>query len=451
MDVQRTPDERFVDLADWPYQPSYATVTASDIDIPLRLAYVDVGPETGRSVLLIHGEPTWGYLYRKMIPGLVEAGCRVVVPDLIGFGRSDKPAQKSDYTYARHIDWVSSLVEQLDLQDTVLFGQDWGSLIGMAVVARYPERFAAVMIGNGGLPDPEHREQMMTAQQTSPDPGAFLRWQQHAAQLDSMNVSETLRRGLADIPGAAIKLTNAEAAAYDAPFPDRTYQAGPLIFPHWRRPMATKARLSLSLLRHGECLRRGKSRSCAASERSTPFWATSTTTSSSASRAAPASLTNVSRPEATSSKSRNQMPSWTESCTLFTKPTLVEHGWARLSASRSTVASYAALSAQAAWTTGWDGGVDAASQSRRHRSLVLPFSLSIRCSCHTKQWRDSTTLGRGARRVPSECLCATRAVERVWRQAGRLSALLGYSSSSATSTSARRFARVSSRLAEYNG
>ncbi len=236
MDVQRTPDERFVDLADWPYQPSYATVTASDIDIPLRLAYVDVGPETGRSVLLIHGEPTWGYLYRKMIPGLVEAGCRVVVPDLIGFGRSDKPAQKSDYTYARHIDWVSSLVEQLDLQDTVLFGQDWGSLIGMAVVARYPERFAAVMIGNGGLPDPEHRDQMMAAQQTSPDPGAFLRWQQHAAQLDSMNVSETLRRGLADIPGAAIKLTDAEAAAYDAPFPDRTYQAGPLIFPALASP-----------------------------------------------------------------------------------------------------------------------------------------------------------------------------------------------------------------------
>ena len=117
-----------------------------------------------------------------------------------------------------------------------MFGQDWGSLIGMAVVARYPERFAAVMIGNGGLPDPEHREQMMTAQQTSPDPGAFLRWQQHAAQLDSMNVSETLRRGLADIPGAAIKLTNAEAAAYDAPFPDRTYQAGPLIFPALASP-----------------------------------------------------------------------------------------------------------------------------------------------------------------------------------------------------------------------
>ncbi len=231
MEFQRTPDERFADLVDWSYQPSYVSVTASGVDVPLRLAYVDVGPKAGRTVLLLHGEPTWGYLYRTMIPGLIEAGCRVIVPDLIGFGRSDKPTQKSDYTYARHIDWVSSLVEQIDLHDAVLFGQDWGSLIGLAVVARHQDRFGAVMIGNGGLPDPEHREQMMATQKTSHDPGAFLRWQQHAAQLDSMNVSETLRLGLGGIPGAAIELADAEAAAYDAPFPDHTYQAGPLVFP----------------------------------------------------------------------------------------------------------------------------------------------------------------------------------------------------------------------------
>lgn len=236
MDARRTPDDRFADLVDWPFEPSYLSVTATDVDSPLRLAYVAVGPEQGRSVLLLHGEPTWGYLYRKMIPGLVEAGFRVVVPDLIGFGRSDKPTQQSDYTYARHIDWVSSLVEQLDLQNTVLFGQDWGSLIGLAVAARHHERFAALMIANGGIPDPAHREQMMAAQQTSPDPGAFLRWQQHAAQLESLHVSETLRRGLADIPGAAIELTDAEAAAYDAPFPDSTYQAGPLVFPALASP-----------------------------------------------------------------------------------------------------------------------------------------------------------------------------------------------------------------------
>lgn len=236
MEALRTPDQRFDDLVDWPYQPSYITVTASDVDVPLRLACVDAGPETGRPVLLLHGEPTWGYLYRKMIPGLLEAGCRVIVPDLIGFGRSDKPTQKNDYTYARHVDWISSLVEQLDLQHTVLFGQDWGSLIGLAVAARHQKRFAAIMIANGGLPDPERRDQMMAVQQASLDPGAFLRWQRHASQLDSMNVSETLRGGLADIAEAGIKLTDAEAAAYDAPFPDATYQAGALVFPALASP-----------------------------------------------------------------------------------------------------------------------------------------------------------------------------------------------------------------------
>lgn len=236
MDALRTADERFADLDDWPYPARYLTVTASDIDVPLRLAYVDVGPEGGRSVLLLHGEPTWGYLYRKMIPGLVDAGCRVIVPDLIGFGRSDKPTSKGDYTYARHIDWVSSLVLQLDLQETVLFGQDWGSLIGLAVAAQHQHRFAAIMIANGGLPDPEYRDQMMAVQRASLDPGAFLQWQQHAAQLTSMNVSEILRNGLANIAGAAMKLTDAEAAAYDAPFPDATYQAGPLVFPALASP-----------------------------------------------------------------------------------------------------------------------------------------------------------------------------------------------------------------------
>jgi len=211
-------------------------VTAVGVDASLRMAYVDVGPEDGRSVLLLHGEPTWGYLYRKMIPGLVDAGCRVIAPDLIGFGRSDKPTQKDDFTYSRHIDWVSSLVEHLDLQQAVLFGQDWGSLIGMAIAARHDDRFAAIMIGNGGLPDPTHFEDMMAAQKTSPDPGAFQRWQQHAASLDSMDVGEMLRGGLADISGTTIELTDAEAAAYDAPFPDASYQAGALVFPALASP-----------------------------------------------------------------------------------------------------------------------------------------------------------------------------------------------------------------------
>lgn len=236
VDVLRTPDDRFVGLVDWPYDSSYIEVTAAGVDVALRLAYIDVGPAAGRIVLLLHGEPTWGYLYRKMIPGLVEAGCRVIVPDLIGFGRSDKPTKRGDYSYARHIDWTSSLVDQLELRDAVLFGQDWGSLIGMAVAARHADRFAAVMIGNGGLPDPAAREQMMAAQQTSPDPGAFLRWQKVAAELDAIDVADTLRNGLAGIAGAAIDLTDAEAEAYDAPFPDETYQAGPLVFPALASP-----------------------------------------------------------------------------------------------------------------------------------------------------------------------------------------------------------------------
>lgn len=231
IEVLQTPEARFVGLKDWPYETHYVAVAAADVDHELRLAYVDVNPGADRSVLLLHGEPTWGYLYRKMIPGLVAAGCRVIVPDLIGFGRSDKPTRKSDYTYARHVDWVCSFVEQLDLRQAVLFGQDWGSLIGLAVAARHTDRFAAAMIANGGLPDPEHRDQMMAALQTSPDPGAFLRWQEHAAELDSMHVSATLRAGLAGISGTAIVLDEAEAHAYDAPFPDQTYQAGALVFP----------------------------------------------------------------------------------------------------------------------------------------------------------------------------------------------------------------------------
>lgn len=236
MDFKRTPDERFVGLADWPYEAKYTMVDADGVDTALRMAYVDVGPSTGRPVLLLHGEPTWGYLYRKMIPGLVEAGLRVVVPDLIGFGRSDKPTQKDDYTYARHVDWITSFVDGLDLDNAVLFGQDWGSLIGMAVVARMPDRFAAVMIANGGLPDPEHREQMMAAQQTSPDSEAFVRWQRQAAASDSLDVGDLLRAGLGGTPGAAINLTEADIAAYEAPFPDETYQAGPLVFPALASP-----------------------------------------------------------------------------------------------------------------------------------------------------------------------------------------------------------------------
>ncbi len=231
MEYTRTPDHRFDNLVGWDHEPSYLVVTAADEPTELRMAYVDTGPRNGRCVMLLHGEPTWGYLYRKMIGPLVAHGCRVVVPDLVGFGRSDKPTAKSDYTYARHVDWVSDLVEQLDLTDAVFFGQDWGSLIGLAVVARHEQRFDAVMIANGGLPDPDRRDDMLAALATSADPGAFIAWQSYAAALESIDVGAELRKGLGGHPGLGMDLTEDEAAAYNAPFPEASFQSGALVFP----------------------------------------------------------------------------------------------------------------------------------------------------------------------------------------------------------------------------
>ena len=154
METLRTPDERFEELKDYAYTPHYLEL--DDLDGgSLRMHYVDEGPRDARPVLLVHGEPTWGYLYRKMIPGLLAAGLRVVVPDLVGMGRSDKPAQQTDYSFVRHVGWLRSWLNSLDLRGAVFFGQDWGSLIGLTVVTPEAERFDAIVLGNGGLPDPE--------------------------------------------------------------------------------------------------------------------------------------------------------------------------------------------------------------------------------------------------------------------------------------------------------
>jgi len=142
----RTPDSRFENLPGYEFEPSYI-----DVD-ELRLHYVDEGPRDGAVVLLLHGEPTWSYLYRHMIPPLRDAGFRVIAPDLIGFGKSDKPAQKSDYTYASHVGWMQQFIVALDLNDISLFCQDWGSLIGLRVAAENEQRFARIALGNGGLP-----------------------------------------------------------------------------------------------------------------------------------------------------------------------------------------------------------------------------------------------------------------------------------------------------------
>jgi len=210
MDVLRTPDERFADLPGFPYAPTY--VETSD---GLRVAVVDEGPRDGQVVLLLHGEPTWSYLYRKMVPGLVDAGFRVVAPDLVGFGRSDKPADDADYTYARHVEWMrSALFDALDLQDVVLFCQDWGGLIGLRLVAEHPDRFRAVCASNTGLPDGSVR--------------LGESWQQFRAFVDA---TPDLPIGFLVTSGCLHGLPDDVAAAYDAPFPDASYKGGARTFP----------------------------------------------------------------------------------------------------------------------------------------------------------------------------------------------------------------------------
>ena len=210
MDVLRTPDDRFADLPGYPWTPTY--VETSD---GLRMAVLDEGPRDGAVVLLLHGEPTWSYLYRKMVPVFLEAGYRVVAPDLIGFGRSDKPAQQEDYTYARHVEWTrSALFDGLGLTGITLVCQDWGGLVGLRLVAEHPDRFDRVCAANTGLPDGTKRL-----------PDAW--WQFH----DFVQKTPDLPIGFLVTSGCADGLSDAEAAAYDAPFPDASYKNGARAFP----------------------------------------------------------------------------------------------------------------------------------------------------------------------------------------------------------------------------
>jgi haloalkane dehalogenase len=210
----RTPDERFEQVPDYPYEPRYAEIDDLEGSM-LRVAYIDEGPATADPVLLLHGEPTWGYLYRHMIPPLLAAGHRVVVPDLVGFGRSDKPTAMSDYTYARHVAWMHQLlIDQLNLQQITLFGQDWGGLIGLRLLAGDPERFARVVLSNTGLP---------TGHGAPSE--AFLAWQQFSQTTTSFPVGAIVNGGsLSALPPEVI-------AAYDVPFPEDVFTAGARIFP----------------------------------------------------------------------------------------------------------------------------------------------------------------------------------------------------------------------------
>ncbi|MGZ6019591.1 MAG: haloalkane dehalogenase [Phenylobacterium sp.] len=212
METLRTPDERFAGLADWPYAPHYATIVDAD-GTQLRLHYVDEGPRDGAVVLLMHGEPSWAYLYRKIIADLVAKGRRVIAPDLIGFGRSDKPAKRTDYTYERHVAWMSNWLLQMELVDITLFCQDWGGLIGLRLVAAFPERFAGVVVGNTGLPAGTGLSE------------GFKAWLEFSQKVPVLPIGFILNGG------CARDLSEAEIAAYEAPFPDESYKEGARQFP----------------------------------------------------------------------------------------------------------------------------------------------------------------------------------------------------------------------------
>ncbi|MBO6691376.1 haloalkane dehalogenase [Parvibaculum sp.] len=212
MQILRTPDDRFAGLADYPFAPNYAQIQGPH-GTSLRLHYVDEGPRDGQPILLLHGEPSWSYLYRKIIPELVARGRRVLAPDLIGFGRSDKPAARTDYTYERHVTWMTEWLVGLDLEPAVLFCQDWGGLIGLRLVAAMPSRFAAVVAANTGLPEGE------------PVSDAFNDWLTFSQSVPSLPVGAIIAAG------CARPLSEGERAAYDAPFPDESYKAGARQFP----------------------------------------------------------------------------------------------------------------------------------------------------------------------------------------------------------------------------
>ncbi|MEQ8860836.1 MAG: haloalkane dehalogenase [Pseudomonadales bacterium] len=229
--IFRTPDARFEKLTDFPFEPHYAQIGE------YRVHYLDEGPADAAPVLLLHGEPTWSYLYRNMIPVLTAAGHRVIAPDLVGFGRSDKPADEADYSYQLQMDTMLELVRRLDLEDATFFGQDWGGLVGLRVVAAEPDRFARVVISNTGLPAASGLQGYLgyplfklavwwTGPITLEDLRAettFPRWVAYSYHVDELPIGELLRFMGGD---------EAVGAAYEAPFPDARYKAGAQIMPY---------------------------------------------------------------------------------------------------------------------------------------------------------------------------------------------------------------------------
>ncbi|WP_410637911.1 haloalkane dehalogenase [Amycolatopsis sp. lyj-346] len=214
MRLLRTPDDRFTDLPDFSYEPRYAEL-ADPHGGRIRVGYVEAGPADGPVVLLLHGEPTWSFLYRKMLPVLAAAGLRAIAPDLVGFGRSDKPGALADHSYARHVGWMRGFAfDALDLRDVTLVGQDWGGLIGLRLVAEHPARFSRVVASNTGLPTGDHDM-----------PAVWHAFREAVEKAPVLDVARFVQSGCTSV------LSDAERAAYDAPFPNEMYKAGPRAMP----------------------------------------------------------------------------------------------------------------------------------------------------------------------------------------------------------------------------
>ena len=248
--VLRTPDERFENLKDYPYDPNYMIIDG------LRIHYLDEGPKDANPIFLLHGEPAWSYLFRKMIPILTAQGHRVIVPDCVGFGKSDKFISKFDYSYKHHVDVMKELVERLNLKNASFFGQDWGGLVGLRVVAELPDRFSHVIVSNTGMParsglsawifeklvqlrvwwiGPITFEELMSKAQgalTTENPSSstgvsmFSNWIAYSYYANDMNIA-----GIIENFGR-INLSEAEAYAYEAPYPSGKYKAGAHVWPY---------------------------------------------------------------------------------------------------------------------------------------------------------------------------------------------------------------------------
>jgi haloalkane dehalogenase len=244
MDFIRTPDDRFTNLEGYPFQPHYLDINDGEGG-RLRMHYLDEGPATGELILCLHGQPTWSYLYRKMIPILTSAGYRVIAPDLVGFGKSDKPTHRGDYTYANHVAWLAQFVNTLNLQKITLMCQDWGGLIGLRVLTQNTDRFARLVVANTGLPDakgipdemaapmhalfdtiPALAPAEMSAKLRENEHGAgFMYWIKYCDSYPDLVISDVVSLS------ASGTMNDAAKHAYDAPFPAEDYKQGARQFP----------------------------------------------------------------------------------------------------------------------------------------------------------------------------------------------------------------------------